>query len=167
MKCINHTEILSLWYMYDFFLDFRKKKDSKRNGFIYFVAINGLSGNNNVSLGRYLIGVKIKMKISSYHCQSLCWYYGKPVVMWLLWNLRTFIPKVERTIFRLEKKQTFRIVIFVHSSLLFLWQIGFWEPPNSLTMQLIHRNKTRNPGLATYKVVVVLVSKTSPLPSAS
>lgn len=73
----------------------------------------------------------------------------------------------QRTIFGLEKKQTFRIVIYVHSSLLFLWQIGFWEPPNSLTMQLIHRNKTRNPGLATYKVVVVLVSKTSPLPSAS
>lgn len=58
--------------MYDFFLDFRKKKDSKRNGFIYFVAINDLSGNNNVSLGRNLIGVKIKMKICSYHCQSLC-----------------------------------------------------------------------------------------------
>lgn len=38
-----------------------------------------------------------------------------------------------------------------------LKHIGFWEPPNSLTMQLIHRNKTRNPGLATYKVVVVLV----------
>lgn len=73
----------------------------------------------------------------------------------------------QRTIFGLEKKQTFRIVIFVHFSLLFLWQIGFWEPPNSLTMQLIHRNKTRNPGQATYKVVVVLVSKTSPLPSAS
>lgn len=161
MKCINHTEILSLWYMYDFFLDFRKKKDSKRNGFIYFVAINGLSGNNNVSLGRYLIGVKIKMKICSYHCQSLCWYYGKPVVI----MFTNIYP--QRTIFGLEKKQTFRIVIFVHSSLLFLWQIGFWEPPNSLTMQLIHRNKTRNPGLATYKVVVVLVSKTSPLPSAS
>lgn len=162
MKCINHTEILSLWYMYDFFLDFRKKKDSKRNGFIYFVAINGLSGNNNVSLGRYLIGVKIKMKICSYHCQSLCWYYGKPMVIMKFTN-----QNPQRTIFGLEKKQTFRIVIYVHSSLLFLWQIGFWEPPNSLTMQLIHRNKTRNPGLATYKVVVVLVSKTSPLPSAS
>lgn len=141
---------------------FRQEKDSKHNGFIYFVAITCLSGNNNVSLGRNLIGVKIKMKICSNHCQSLCLYYGKPVVIMKFTNIYP-----QRTIFGLEKKQTFRIVIFVHFSLLFLWQIGFWEPPNSLTMQLIHRNKTRNPGLATYKVVVVLVSKTSPLPSAS
>lgn len=54
--------------MYDFFLDFRKKKDSKCNGFIYFVVINGLLGNNNVLLGCNLIGVKIKMKICLYYC---------------------------------------------------------------------------------------------------
>lgn len=51
---------------------FRQEKDSKHNGFIYFVAINGLSGNNNVSLGRNLIVVKIKMKICSYTIAKVC-----------------------------------------------------------------------------------------------
>lgn len=58
MKCIDHTEI-PIPMIHG---RFRQEKDSKHNGFIYFVAITCLSGNNNVSLGRNLIGVKIKMK---------------------------------------------------------------------------------------------------------
>lgn len=38
-----------------------------------------------------------------------------------------------------------------------LKHIGHWEPPDTVSMQLIHKNKTRNRGLAAYKVVVVLV----------